>query len=90
VDGITNVISINKRYTSLLKDLVLEEAEETTMKQNISSQLRHKSSRPLGGLGANCYLVGKRLVFRLYRLSIAKTLIIIKKIKIKKNTFYGF
>ena len=63
---------------------MLEEAEETTMKQNISSQLRHKSSRPLGGLGANCYLVGKRLVLRLYRLSIAKTLIKKKK-KQKKN-----
>jgi hypothetical protein len=68
---------------------VLEEAEETTMKQNISSQLRHKSSRPLGGLGANCYLVGKRLVLRLYRLSIAKTLIKKKKKK-KKKRFTDF
>jgi hypothetical protein len=68
---------------------VLEEAEETTMKQNISSQLRHKSSRPLGGLGANCYLVGKRLVLRLYRLSIAKTLIKKTK-KTKKKRFTDF
>jgi hypothetical protein len=68
---------------------VLEEAEETTMKQNISSQLRHKSSRPLGGLGANCYLVGKRLVLRLYRLSIAKTLIKKQK-KTKKKRFTDF